>query len=225
MQTNQNNPFKWQTLPTPAELERLAVAANPSGLSLLRAGRFTASEISVLLSSPTKFPAFSVAAVTYILEKAYESALGYGMPPSGSGDAAQWGINNEPIALSLLGLAKFDGVCLHPTLNLAATPDSFDGEIITEIKTPYSFAKVARYFLIKTTSDVLSVCPEYFWQVIAQILAANAKSGQLVFFDARREKFNTIFFNRSEMQTHINTLTERVLLATEIQNNTLNLLR
>lgn len=197
--------------PRPCDLER--EAAKHSHLSPERVGRFTASEIHKLIGQGRgKGDMFSQTALTYIATKAYEAAIGY--PEQGSpynGPAAQWGIDNEPFAIRMLSLQKFEGVFIHPDLRLAATPDAIDNKGQThEIKSPYTFANTARFMQLKSTDELLNTTPEYFWQVIAQMVAANAERGYLHVYDARREIIKSICFEASQIDEHAKRLIDRL---------------
>lgn len=197
--------------PRPCDLER--EAAKHSHLSPERVGRFTASEIHKLIGQGRgKGDMFSQTALTYIATKAYEAVIGYTEQGSHYLSAApQWGVDNEPLALRLLSLQKYNGVLLHPTINLAATPDAIDNKGQThEIKSPYTFANTTRYLQIANIDEVANTTPEYFWQVIAQIVAAKADCGFLHFYDARREIIKSICFEASQIDEHAKRLIDRL---------------
>ena len=197
--------------PRPCDLER--EAAKHSHLSPERVGRFTASEIHKLIGQGRgKGDMFSQTAYTYIAQKAYEAVIGYSeMGSPYNGPAAQWGIDNEPFAIRMLSLQKFEGVFIHPDLRLAATPDAIDNKGQThEIKSPYTFANTTRYLQIANIDEVANTTPEYFWQVIAQIVAAKADCGFLHFYDARREKIKSICFEASQIDEHAKRLIDRL---------------
>lgn len=197
--------------PRPCDLER--EAAKHSHLSPERVGRFTASEIHKLIGQGRgKGDMFSQTALTYIATKAYEAVIGYTEQGSHYLSAApQWGVDNEPLALRLLSLQKYNGVLLHPTINLAATPDAIDNKGQThEIKSPYTFANTTRYLQIANIDEVANTTPEYFWQVIAQMVAAKADCGFLHFYDARREIIKSICFEASQIDEHAKRLIDRL---------------
>ena len=197
--------------PRPCDLER--EAAKHSHLSPERVGRFTASEIHKLIGQGRgKGDMFSQTALTYIATKAYEAVIGYSeMGSPYNGPAAQWGIDNEPFAIRMLSLQKFEGVFIHPDLRLAATPDAIDNKGQThEIKSPYTFANTTRYLQIANIDEVANTTPEYFWQVIAQIVAAKADCGFLHFYDARREIIKSICFEASQIDEHAKRLIDRL---------------
>lgn len=209
--------------PRPCDLER--EAAKHSHLSPERVGRFTASEIHKLIGQGRgKGDMFSQTALTYIATKAYEAVIGY--PEQGSrylSAAPQWGVDNEPLALRLLSLQKYNGVLLHPTINLAATPDALDISGQThEVKSPYSFANTARFMQLKSTDELLNTTPEYFWQVIAQMVAANAERGYLHVYDARRDVANTIVFEAAHIANHTDTLISRIKAAEIVLQENIN---
>lgn len=167
---------------------------------------------------------FSQTALTYIATKAYETVIGY--PEQGShylSAAPQWGVDNEPLALRLLSLQKYNGVLLHPTINLAATPDALDISGQThEVKSPYTFANTTRFMQLKSTEELLNATPEYFWQVIAQMVAANSKRGYLHVYDARRDVANTIVFEAAHIANHTDTLISRIKAAEIVLQENIN---
>ena len=209
--------------PRPCDLER--EAAKHSHLSPERVGRFTASEIHKLIGQGRgKGDMFSQTALTYIATKAYEAVIGYTEQGSHYLSAApQWGVDNEPLALRLLSLQKYNGVLLHPTINLAATPDAIDNKGQThEIKSPYTFANTTRYLQIANIDEVANTTPEYFWQVIAQMVAANAERGYLHVYDARRDVANTIVFEAAHIANHTDTLISRIKAAEIVLQENIN---
>lgn len=123
----------------------------------------------------------------------------------------------------MLSLQKFEGVFIHPDLRLAATPDAIDNKGQThEIKSPYTFANTARFMQLKSTDELLNTTPEYFWQVIAQMVAANAERGYLHFYDARRDVANTIVFEAAHIANHTDTLISRIKAAEIVLQENIN---
>lgn len=212
--------FKKLNIERPSDLERQAIR----NLSPERVGRFTASEIHKIMGKGTKGNEFSQTAYTYIAQKAYEAVIGYSeMGSPYNGPAAQWGIDNEPFAIRMLSLQKFEGVFIHPDLRLAATPDAIDNKGQThEIKSPYTFANTTRYLQIANIDEVANTTPEYFWQVIAQMVAANAERGYLHVYDARRDVANTIVFEAAHIANHTDMLISRIKAAEIVLQENIN---
>ena len=74
----------------------------------------------------------------------------------------------------------------------------------------YTFANTTRYLQIANIDEVANTTPEYFWQVIAQIVAAKADCGFLHFYDARREIIKSICFEASQIDEHAKRLIYRL---------------
>jgi hypothetical protein len=174
-----------------------------------RAGLFNASELAVLMQKG-KTTEFSVAGETYLQRLAYEGVVGYQVPDNSHKSAATaWGSFYEKEAIStMFGVEKNEMTFFKPDLNLAATPDGvFDNETY-EVKCPYTGAKVVEYFSIVDTKGLKEASCQYYWQVIAQMVAADATCGHIGFYCPRLTKalghlkFNAIVLDTSEPYVH-----------------------
>ena len=89
-------------------------------------------------------------------------------PPFEGNEMTQWGIDNEPLALSAFE-KEMDEICLpgnklmvHDTLPFGASPDAYlDNGAVVELKCPYS----QEYY------DVMP--PRYYFQIQMQMLVCN----------------------------------------------------
>lgn len=157
----------------------------------LRRGRITASEVHkimgarAILSNKTgeNLSDWSDTAQTYILEKVSEM-VSYKSHEIRSKEM-DWGNDHEPDAKKYF--TKLFGYdiknqdfteCRDFPDSVGCTPDA----ILTqknsglEIKCPYTLVNHMKYSMIKTSADLKSEKPEYFWQVMMNIYCTGKDS-------------------------------------------------
>lgn len=180
---------------------------NTGLLSAARAGRFTASEIHKLMSTPRQTKEikeriaageviFGETAKSYIAEKAWE-ILSAGRNSAPLGRAAERGNDMESVAFELLvrhwtPLAKVyvdDGFLPYGDC-AGATPDAFahNGKADVDIKVPWVGGKLlefARDVKDDAPETLKDFSPEYFWQKQLQTMATGGDAGYLAYFDDR----------------------------------------
>lgn len=179
----------------------------------IRTGRFTASQMHRLIKSGKRymtpdelsshkkeFPKsqakmtedaskFSDDGETYILEKVAETLTGevVGTPYS---HATAWGEDLEPVAAeAFLKKNGFEGqiISFIPYGDHAGgSPDRIvNGNELLEIKCPYNSKNQINYLLLTDQYDLKNLFPEYYWQVMSNILFADAPLAHFVTYDHR----------------------------------------
>jgi hypothetical protein len=63
--------------------------------------------------------------------------------------------------------------------------DEFTGNAILEIKCPYDSTNHIKHSLIRTKEQLKSECPDYYWQIIANMVFANCMTACFVSYDPR----------------------------------------
>ena len=145
-----------------------------------RLGRFTASEIYKLMSSPKdKTKLLSDGAETYVYAKVAEELTGFEYSTY-KGDAVEHGEEYEPAAVAeferLTGLKvtpvgfipylSFAGGSPDGLINLADNPAvKLDRDAGIEVKCPHNAAIHIEYLGLNTSADLLKAKPAYWWQI------------------------------------------------------------
>lgn len=160
----------------------------------VRLGRFTASEISKLVSKKGQF---TQTAMTYIFEKAAEVITGE-RKVEVSSRATEWGVEFEPVARKEFEEANGLTVQLtgfHPYGDHAGgSPDGLVlNSHIIEIKCPYVTANHLKYCMMKQSMDLLDIAPEYFYQMQANMLFTGRDHGYFISFDPRIKGAGRLF--------------------------------
>lgn len=122
-------------------------------------------------------------------------------------DATMWGITQEADAMTLF-------IKKHPHLNVSyfgvtnpkyyeyndfvgGSPDGIftshndDGGII-EIKCPFNTTAHLRHLRVVDATSLLDISPEYYWQIVANMLFTGTKMGYFVSYDPRIIKDNLV---------------------------------
>lgn len=162
-----------------------------------RKGKFTASEISNLLtSSRKKDEVFGETALTYIKEKVAEFIMNddifFEMQELGfRNTATAWGEQYEPEAraryTTVTGMEVEETGFFEYTEHSGGSPDGLcrDGEGIIEIKCPFNSAKHIEYLLMESSEDLLAVNKQYYWQCQANMLFTGRQYIDFVSYDPR----------------------------------------
>lgn len=160
---------------------------------MLRLGRFTSSEIHKLMTDPTAAAKklgenLSVGAKTYVLQKAAERITG---EPSGDvySRAIEWGKENEPFARQLLESSlgvKYEVPGFIPYGDYAGgSLDGLCADGICEIKCPANPENHLRNLMLKDSSDLFNLHPDYWWQIQSNLLFSEMDLGLFASFDPR----------------------------------------
>jgi hypothetical protein len=199
-----------------------------------RCGKITASEIHKIMGKGrSKDAYFGQLAETYMLSKIAEILT---LEPINGGrmntDAMDWGNAHESDAA-----AAFQQK--HPHLNLqyygvinpkffeynqycGGSPDGVftaatgDNGII-EIKCPYNSTEHVRHLLITDAASLLDIAPEYYWQMVANMLFTETRIGYFISFDPRMalERLQLHVVPIEPIDGHIDLLKERIAEASK----------
>jgi len=199
-----------------------------------RCGKITASEIHKIMGKGrSKDAYFGQLAETYMLSKIAEILT---LEPINGGrvntDAMDWGNAHESDAA-----AAFQQE--HPHLNLqyygimnpkffeynqycGGSPDGVftaatgDNGII-EIKCPYNSTEHVRHLLITDAASLLDIAPEYYWQMVANMLFTETRIGYFISFDPRMalERLQLHVVPIEPIDGHIELIKERIAEASK----------
>lgn len=180
----------------------------------VRAGRFTSSQMHLLMSSGTremteeekkahkiKFPkskakliedpaVLSKATVTYIRSKAAETLTGHTAEEVNSAPT-RWGDDFEPIAAEYFTEKtgfEFEIISFVPWGDHAGgSPDRLikGTREILEIKCPYNSANQIDYLMLTDQWDLKREYPEYYWQCMSNLLFLDSPLCHFVTYDHR----------------------------------------
>jgi hypothetical protein len=161
-----------------------------------RIGRFTASEIHKLMQKGrAKDQYFGTGATTYIKTKVAEIITGE-RTPDVSSNAIEYGRSLEPEAFEVFNREYPDLKALHYGISVPKffpygdfAGGSPDGETndngIIEIKCPYNSTNHVEHLLLNTAEDLLSQCPEYYYQVQANMMFSERDRAYFISYDPR----------------------------------------
>lgn len=199
-----------------------------------RCGKITASEIyKIMGKGRSKDAYFGQLAETYMMSKIAEILT---LEPINGGrmntDAMDWGNAHESDAA-----AAFQQK--HPHLNLqyygvmnpkfyeynqycGGSPDGVftaatgDNGII-EIKCPYNSTEHVRHLLITDAASLMDIAPEYYWQMVANMLFTETRIGYFISFDPRMalERLQLHVVPIEPIDGHIDLLKERIAEASK----------
>lgn len=172
-----------------------------------RLGNFTASAIHQLMSGGRrKEERFGKTALSYIYEVAAERDIlpiylsddilfeVYLQQTTVSSKAIEWGHDNEPLAAERYALRTgYDvaevGIFLHPDMpHFSASPDRIatDPRSLTqrvvEIKCPSPKRFIEYRSTIHDAESLKAVCPEYYWQIQAELACTGLREAHFVAF-------------------------------------------
>lgn len=201
------------------DFEREIAQTTPQGSEnwqMLRAGRFTASEIWKLMVQPKTKEArergdWSETSLTYIKEKVAEVLTGQPKPESYAYPLV-YGKDLEPQAKeyfeSQTGFVIEDCGFVPYTDHAGGSPDGLIGEHAgIEIKCPYNSANQLDYLEL-TEGELLNEFPEYYWQVHANLLFTGRKLWYFVTYDPRYKRDD---FKMKVLEVHKDDLAESII--------------
>lgn len=165
---------------------------------VIRKGRLTSSRIVSLL---TEKP-LGAGAMSYIYQKAGERITNYTLADENEqiieDENTVWGLENEPHALNLFGLAMkikylvVQKIIFDPTGMESTTPDALwimDTSVIkedcynvatVEVKCPRKYHTFFPLYACDTPQKIKKHERKYYWQVIDQMLVCDASVGYFV---------------------------------------------
>jgi len=158
-----------------------------------RIGKFTSSEIWKLMSSGKK-ATFSQTGLTYIRSKAAELITGEKAPDINS-NAIEYGRSLEQEAFEYFKMTvKSESAIYYGIENpkffsfgdfAGGSPDGEYENAILEIKCPYNSGNHITHLMINSSDELKDECPEYYWQIQANMLFTGKELGFFVSYDPR----------------------------------------
>lgn len=201
----------------------------------LRLGRFTGSGISALMTDPKTKAAkesgeLSETAKKYIYEKVMEEVTGQSANEATS-RAIDWGNEWEEHALKELQKAiacPDDRFEFKPAFKLfndyfGCSPDAFawlpDFERVgVEIKCPWNSVNHYLHSQVQTAEDLKKVNPDYYWQVLGNMLTFNLPAWIFASYDPRQPENRRLHYVVIEAEIDaLNELCERMEAAHEFK--------
>lgn len=160
----------------------------------IRVGRFTSSEMWKLLTPPKTKEAkeagkLSETALTYINVKVAETLTGQ-QKASSYAYPLVFGKEQEPLAIE--AFCEHTGYT-HETIGFVAfgehsggSPDGLINETdILEVKCPWAIETQLDYLMLTDQWDLKRLKPEYYWQIMSNLLFTMKEKGHFVSFDDR----------------------------------------
>lgn len=191
-------------------------------LSQSRIGRFTSSEIHILMKNG-RGGKRSTATDTYIEDKRIEKRLGRPLNADLSSRPTVWGHVCENRVYQSLDQLQYiycsNETILHPEIECwAGTPDFTTINSVVDAKCPYTlkaFAQLADIAIAKDLEKFKATKPEYYWQLVSNSILANKPKAELIAycpfkselpeikemvegFDGDQNKYAWIFFADDE---------------------------
>jgi hypothetical protein len=188
-----------------------------------RCGKITSSEVYKIMTVGRK-ETFSQTAKSYLKLKAAELLTGepFDRPTT---YAMEWGNSHEFEAIQTLqnhlekeveyfggGNPKF----YEKSKFWGGSPDGFLDDVVVEVKCPFNSSEHLEHLLFKTQEDLKDYAPEYYWQILSNMLLTGKEKGMFVSYDPRypdshKLKVLDIYFDKSDAKL----LEERILLASK----------
>jgi YqaJ-like viral recombinase domain. len=142
--------------------------------------------------------------------------------------AMRWGADWEPVAAAWYAKAfnkelEERGFVLY-SKDAGASPDRLivDEKKGIEIKCPFNRANHLKHLKLNDASELKAECPEYYWQIMFNILCCDYESWDFVSFDPRYMEDLKLFaleVNRNDEDCKL--LEQRLGEAIDIKNNIL----
>ena len=197
-----------------------------------RLGKFTSSEIWKLMKpGRAKGEYFGQGAITYIKSRVAELATGE-RSPDVSSNAIEYGRALEPMAFAAFASAHPE---LEPLHYGVAVPKFFpfgdfaggspDGETINdgiiEIKCPYNSTNHIEHLLLDNQEDLLDLCPEYYWQIQANLLFTERSVAYFISYDPRvvKEESRLKVIEITPNAENQKEIEERIIKAAELMSD------
>lgn len=158
-----------------------------------RVGKFTASEVHKLMAKGRNGEYFGQTAKKYIRNKTAE-LLTCERIQGFSNDAMEWGNAHEEEAATAFenktGLRfTYHGVAFpkfydHTDFS-GGSPDGVGDDFIIEIKCPYNSGEHLEHLLITNATELKEYAPEYYWQMVMNMLVCGKSHGYFISYDPR----------------------------------------
>lgn len=159
-----------------------------------RCGRITASEIYKIIGKG-RSENFSQTGKTYLMTKAAEYLTAEPVQKAQT-QAMEWGKAHEFEAMMRFEKEMGEDVVYYGGENpqffkfndfAGGSPDGILGDYVIEIKCPYNQTEHLAHYLINDADGLKDYAPEYYWQILANVLFTGKKGGYFVSYDPRYE--------------------------------------
>ena len=190
----------------------------------IRRGKFTASNIHKLMG----VKGLGKTGLTYIDEVVADMLSDESEDERFENKAMRWGIDWEPVAAAWYAKAfnkelEERGFVLY-SKDAGASPDRLivDEKKGIEIKCPFNRANHLKHLKLNDASELKAECPEYYWQIMFNILCCDYESWDFVSFDPRyREDLKLFALEIKRNDEDCKLMEQRLVEAIEIKNNIL----
>lgn len=160
---------------------------------LTRCGKFTSSEIHKLIpNGRAKGEIFSATGKTYIKQKAAEFITKEPIQKPTT-YAMEWGLSHENEALTMFEtlygeIEKYGGG--NPQFFAyndfwGGTPDATLADVVIEVKCPFNSSEHFEHLLMNTAEDLKDYAPEYYWQMVSNMVILKKNNGIFISYDPR----------------------------------------
>lgn len=158
----------------------------------IRLGKFTSSEIHKLMgtlrSTSAKLLGLTDGGITYVEAKVAEIITGE-RKESPQTFAIMWGNENEPMArerfITDTGIEVLEtGFHLYGD-HAGGSPDGITAHGIIEIKCPFDSGNHVRYLTLQTPLAIKEEVPEYYWQMVANMVFTGTEICHFISYDPR----------------------------------------
>ena len=190
----------------------------------IRRGKLTASNIHKLMG----VKGLGKTGLTYIDEVVADMLSDESEDERFENKAMRWGADWEPVAAAWYAKAfskelEERGFVLY-SKDAGASPDRLivDEKKGIEIKCPFNRANHLKHLKLNDASELKAECPEYYWQIMFNILCCDYESWDFVSFDPRYMEDLKLFaleVNRNDEDCKL--LEQRLGEAIDIKNNIL----
>lgn len=168
----------------------------------LRAGRFTSSAISALMSNGKAKDTFGKPFYTYVEEKYFETKLGRRLDNETNSRPMSWGNLVENQAFELLG-TEYNKVSqetiIHPEIEQwSGSPDLLkydEGLTVGDIKCPMTLKSFCTFYECKNIDEVREKHrdgEDYYWQLVSNSILLNTKYAELIIYVPYQEELEVI---------------------------------
>lgn len=219
-----------------SEMQNLIQSLNFKGLDKLeskreawfnsRMGKFTASEIHKLLTCLNKPNELPKGAITYIEEKALEVLTNGKSRENYTNDAMQWGNDYEIDAIT--EFEKLTGFKVEKTGKnqefieynsvFGGTPDGIiPNKAIIEVKCPKPKTHFFNVKNIFSQEDLKKHYPEYYWQIVTNMICSGLNLGYFISYDPRFEKNKLMFIEVNLNLDDVGIIDVRLRLANKLK--------
>lgn len=160
-----------------------------------RCGKFTASEIHKLIGSGKK-DYFGLVAKSYINEKAAEILTLEPANQRPNTMSMEWGNSHEFEAFTKFreqyGEVQYFGgetPTFFPYSKYSGgSPDGLGKDFVLEIKCPFNSSEHLKHLMLESGDDLKDCKPEYYWQILANMLFTGKEKAVFVSYDPRFEQ-------------------------------------